>query len=97
MEHIQVEIPKLYGDHHTAVIQQALGQVSGVMQVWISPARRQVKVAYNPQQVDAETIIQRLARAGYQPRNGSDVQAGRGKDPAWAGLDLRLTQTYPDS
>ena len=33
MECIQVEIPRLYGDHQTAAIQQALAQVTGIQKV----------------------------------------------------------------
>ena len=94
MECIQVEIPRLYGDHQTAAIQQALAQVSGIQQVWASPARRQVKVNFDPEKVDAETIVHRLARAGYPVRNGQAGEEDHRKDPGWAKLELRMTQTY---
>ena len=94
MECIQVEIPRLYGDHQTAAIQQALAQVPGIQQVWASPARRQVKVEFDPEKVDSETIVHRLARAGFPVRNGQVGDEDHRKDPGWAKLELRVTQTY---
>ncbi len=94
MDCIQVEIPTYYGDHQTAAIQQALAQVSGIQQVWASPARRQVKVNFDPEQADAETIVHRLARAGYPVRNGQVDDADHRKDPGWAKMELRMTQTH---
>ncbi len=94
MEEFQVEIPKLFGDHHATAVQQALAQVPGIEQVWVSPARHLVKVRYDPDKVDVDTIVHRLARAGYPIRNGQDDPSDHHKDPAWSKLDLRMTQTY---
>lgn len=94
MERIQVEIPRLYGDHHATAVRQVLAQVPGIQQVWTSPARRQVKVDFDPEQVDAETIAHRLARAGYPVRNGQVDAEDHRKDPGWATLEQRMTQTY---
>jgi hypothetical protein len=47
--------------------------------------------------VSAETILTRLAERGYLAQNGhrrAEQSAGR-KDPAWAQLELRMTQTHP--
>ena len=94
MECIQVEIPRLYGDHHATAVRQALADVSGIQQVWTSPARRQLKVDFDPDTVDAETIVRRLTRAGYPVRNGQVGEEDHRKDPSWAQLELRMTQTY---
>ena len=94
MEEFQVEIPKLFGDHHAIAVKQALAQVPGIEQVWVSPARHLVKVLYDPDKVDVDTIVHRLARAGYPIRNGQDDPSDHHKDPAWSKLDLRMTQTY---
>jgi excisionase family DNA binding protein len=94
MEEFQVEIPKLFGDHHATAVQQALAQVPGIEQVWVSPARHLVKVRYDPDKVDVDTIVHRLGRAGFPIRNGHDDPSDHHRDPAWSKLDLRMTQTY---
>lgn len=97
MEEIQLKIPRLYGDHHTIAIHQALAQLPGLQQIWVSPATHQVRVSFDPAQIDAEAIITRLTRAGYP--NGSQQldRADHQKDPAWAKLSLRMTQTYTNA
>ena len=94
MEEIQVKIPKLYGDHHTIAVHQALAQLPGLQQVWASPANHQVRISFDPNQVEAKAIVTRLARAGYPIRNGQIDDEDHCKDPAWAKLSLRMTQTY---
>jgi hypothetical protein len=96
MKTITVDIPRLYGDHHTTAVQQALSQEPGIQEVWASAASRQVWITFNPEKIQAEDIIVRLAEAGYPTQNGTSAppQMEGVKDPAWAELDLRMTQTY---
>lgn len=95
VETIRLEIPKLYADHHTLAVRQALAGVPGVQDVWVSAAAREVQIAFDPEMTQAETLTAKLAEAGYPTRNGHEARASGAvsKDPAWAKLDLRVTQT----
>jgi excisionase family DNA binding protein len=97
METMTVAIPKMYGDHHVQAVHQALAGLAGIQQVWASAAGRQLRVTYDPERVAPTTILVRLAEAGYPPKNGELPQAGAlgHKDPAWAQLGLRMTETHP--
>jgi excisionase family DNA binding protein len=94
MEEFEVEVPGLYGDHHATAVQQALAHVAGIVQVWASPAHHLVRVTFDPEQIAADAIVHRLARAGYLTRNGHAETVDHHKDPAWSALNLRMTQTY---
>ncbi len=94
MEEFEVEVPGLYGDHHTTAVQQVLAQVPGIKQVWASPAHHLIKVSFDPDQVGADAIVHRLARAGFATSDRQADTIDPHKDPAWSALDLRMTQTY---
>ena len=97
VETTTVEIPKLYGDHHTAAVHHLLFQVPGIQDVWASAASHQVRITFDPALIQPEEIVTRLAKAGYPIRNGQSVPTvfPHHKDPAWAKMGLRMTQTYP--
>jgi excisionase family DNA binding protein len=92
---ITVEIPRLYGDHHTTAVRQALSQLPGVQEVWASAASKQVWVTFDPDLIQSEDVIGRLAEAGYPTQNGAYAQTVPAvrRDPAWAKQELRMTQT----
>lgn len=96
VETILIEVPGMYGDHHTSRVLQALAQLPGVENVWASAASKQVQVTFNPEAICPEQIMARLADAGYPTHNGQALQpiSSIRKDPAWAKLELRMTQTY---
>ncbi len=97
METITTEIPRLYGDHHVNAVHQILAALTGVHDVQASAATHQLTVGFDPELVSAETILTQLADRGYPPQNGhGHAEKGDGhKDPAWAQLALRMTQTHP--
>lgn len=97
METMTIEIPKLYGDHHVQAVHQALAGLSGIQNIWASAAERQVRVVYDPEKVAPASILGRLAEAGLPSKNGDSlsVAGSSHKDPAWAQLGLRVTQTHP--
>lgn len=96
VETMRLEIPRLYGDHHTIAVRQALAQLAGVRQVWASAAQHEVQVSYDPALTGPAAIEAQLAKAGYPAHDGAEdgpVPAMH-KDPAWAALGLRMTQTH---
>ncbi|MBW7884726.1 MAG: helix-turn-helix domain-containing protein [Caldilineaceae bacterium] len=97
VQSIVLAIPQMYGDHHTSAVHRILAQLPGVQEVWASAARRQVKVTFDPDQVSAETIGARLEEAGYSPGLGQSPPAtpSSQKDPVWAKMGVRMTQTHP--
>lgn len=96
VETMTIDIPKMYGDHHTSAVHQALAPLAGIKSILASTASRQVQVGFDPAQIQGDAIIAALAEAGYPPRNGYNALAGPSirKDPAWDKLGLRMTQTY---
>jgi excisionase family DNA binding protein len=96
VETITLEIPRLYGDHHTSAVHQALAQLPGVGKVWASAAQRKVQISFDPALTEPAEIAAHLAKAGYPTREGVEVSVASPtrKDPAWAELGLRMTETY---
>jgi excisionase family DNA binding protein len=97
METMTAEIPRLYGDHHVNAVHQVLAELAGVHAVWASAATRRLTVIFDPELLSHEAILARLAERGYPTQNGH-AYAEKGehhKDPAWAQLGLRMTQTHP--
>jgi len=97
VETIRLEIPRLYGDHHTIAVRQALAQLAGIRQVWASAALHEVQVSFDPAATGPAAIEAQLAKAGYPAHDGSEAgpASAMHKDPAWAASSLRMTQTYP--
>ena len=92
---IILDIPKLYGDHHVAPIQQLLANRPGVEKVWITPAHRQVYVNFTPDKVGEAQIRAWLVEGGYPPADTpTPVPARPIKDLGWDTTALRMTQTH---
>jgi excisionase family DNA binding protein len=96
VETVTLEIPRLYGDHHTSAVHQALAQLPGIGKVWASAAQHRVQILFDPAVTDAATIAAHLAKAGYPLRGDGEAgsPSATRKDPAWAELGLRMTDTY---
>jgi copper chaperone CopZ len=65
MERLVMNIPALYGDHHTTAVRRLLEPMDGVAEIHASPAARQLVVKYYPTVVSREEIIKALADEGY--------------------------------
>ena len=65
MERLVMNIPALYGDHHTSAIRKLLEPMEGVAEIFASPAARQLVVKYYPTVVSHEEIVEKLASEGY--------------------------------
>lgn len=94
-----LHIPRLYGDHHVAPVQQALANRPGIEEVLVSPAHRQVRVDFAPEAVDEAQIHAWLTEAGYAPRQPQPPlpvpeAPPVNKDFAWDRTSLRMTQTF---
>jgi len=96
VETVTLEIPGLYGDHHTSTVRQALAQLAGIDSVWASAALHRVQITFDPTVIDRAEIAAHLAKAGYPVRDDTETGAPSAvhKDPAWAELGLRMTDTY---
>ncbi len=95
---IILNIPRLYGDHHVAPIQQALANRPGIETLLVSPAHRQVRVDFAPEEVSHEQILAWLTDAGYPPKDLlpplPEVEHPTvAKDLAWDHTAVRMTQT----
>ncbi len=65
MERLVMNIPALYGDHHTSAIRKLLEPMEGVAEVFASPASRRLVIKYYPTVVTEEEIVSKLNGEGY--------------------------------
>jgi copper chaperone CopZ len=65
MERLVMNIPALYGDHHTSAVRRLLEPMEGVAEIFASPASRQLVVKYYPTVVTQEEIVTKLEAEGY--------------------------------
>ena len=89
----------MYSDHHVLRARAALTALRGVQDVVASAAFHSMAVTFDPALIGAEQIHRALAEAGYPVE--VDGQAGiplvpvggRGVDPAWDRLGVRISHT----
>jgi copper chaperone CopZ len=65
METLTIDLPTMYGDHHTVEVRRILINLPGVEEVYASSAFRMVRVRVDPAQVNEATIRSKLSEAGY--------------------------------
>lgn len=100
MEKVQFNVPRLWADHHTLKVRNALTQVAGVQEVVASSAFRMVIVTFDPALTSSAALAAVLHTAGYPVAEGAGevvaqpvpVADGR-KDPAWDRLGFRVART----
>jgi copper chaperone CopZ len=73
MEKVVFGIPKLWADHHTLAVREALGQVAGVEDVTASALYKDVIIQYDPASVSTDVLASALAEAGYQVEAGLEL------------------------
>jgi copper chaperone CopZ len=97
MEKAVLEVPTLWADHHVLKVRDALTNLEGVEDVYASSAWKQVLVSYDSAKTDPATIEKALAGAGYPVGEGEmpvlALPGTRLRDPQWAVLGLRMTET----
>ncbi|MBI3960334.1 MAG: helix-turn-helix domain-containing protein [Chloroflexi bacterium] len=99
LKSLDLTIARMYGDHHTLAVQQTLHQLPGIDSVRTNTARRQVHIDFDEEVTSKADILAQLESAGYPTHNGGQAIPldKTHKDPAWARLSLRMTQTHPTS
>jgi copper chaperone CopZ len=65
MERLVMNIPALYGDHHTSAVRKLLEPMEGIAEILASPASHKLVVKYYPTVVTEEEIVSKLAGQGY--------------------------------
>lgn len=65
MEKLVLNIPTIYGDHHTTAVKDILARLDGVQDSYVSSAFQQVSVSFDPKKVNPEAIRKALAEMGY--------------------------------
>ena len=66
-QHITLQLPTMYGDHHTSKVRQILAALPGVKNVIASSAQQKVKVTFDSAQITAKAIASALAANGFPP------------------------------
>jgi copper chaperone CopZ len=65
MDKLVLNIPTIYGDHHTTAVKDILAKLDGVADTYVSSAFQQVSVNFDPKKVTPEAIREALATQGY--------------------------------
>lgn len=99
METLTLTIPKMYGDHHVSAVHRALAEIPGIADVWASAASKQLQITYDTEVIQPQEVEARLDEAGYSTVDGHSAPTvpSHHKDPAWAKMAVRMTQTHPSS
>lgn len=96
MEKVTFSIPAMWADHHVLDVRQALAQVNGVKEVLASAMYKDVLITYDPATVDADTLSNALAEAGYRIAAAPQFPAHpeRTDDKSdWFQFQERITET----
>jgi copper chaperone CopZ len=92
-----LDVPTLWADHHVLKVRDALTNLEGIKDVYASSAWKQVLVTYNSKKTKKADIEKALADAGYPVGKGElpvlALPGTRLRDPQWAVLGLRMTET----
>jgi len=89
MSKVVLEVPTLWADHHVLKVRDALVNLEGVNDVYVSSAWKQVLVAYDDSKTDQSAVEKALADAGLAicavTRNGERWTCGRLRPiaPTW--------------
>jgi len=97
MKKVVLDIPILWADHHVLKVRDALVNLEGVEEVFASSGWKQVLVTYNGTKTSQATMEKALAEAGYPVGEGEmpvlALPGARLRDPQWADMSLRMTET----
>src|SRR3989304_247575 len=66
-QHITLQLPTMYGDHHTSKVRQILAALPGVKNVIASSAQQKVKVTFDSGQTAPERAGAARAATGSPP------------------------------
>jgi len=97
MTKVVLDVPTLWADHHALKVRDALVNLEGVDGVYASSGWKQVLVDYNNRKIKRADLEKALAEAGYPVGEGEmpvlALPGTRLRDPQWAVLGLRMTET----
>jgi len=66
-ESITLQLPTMYGDHHTSKVRQILTALAGVKTAYASSAQQKVRVTFDSGQITIDAIMEVLAKDGFAP------------------------------
>ena len=95
MEKMELNVPKMWADHHVLKVREVLAALDGVAGIYASSAWKQVMVEYDPAKVDDAAIVEALVGAGYATDEKLELEGKRlsAGDPKWDELGVRVTRT----
>ena len=92
-----LDVPTLWADHHVLKVRDALTNLKGVEDVYVSSAWRQVLVNYNNRKIKRADLEKALTKAGYPVGEGEVpvlvLPTELRRDPQWEVLGSRMTET----
>jgi len=77
MEKKSFELPAMYADHHVVEVRRLLLEIPGVQDVYASSAFQVADVTFDPDQVSADELAEKLSEAGYLGEFSVVAEAGK--------------------
>jgi hypothetical protein len=97
MEQLILDVPTLYADHHVLKVREALVELEGIEELYVSSSWKQLMLSYDPKKIKPEKIEKTLTELGYPPGEGETpilVESSAIKrDPQWEDSGSRVTET----
>ena len=95
MKELTLTVPAIWADHHVIAVHKTLAGTPGIAAVQASARDFTLRVAFDPDTIAAETILAKLAAAGYV--EGAAPGAGEATIPGttWGAGSPRVTTTNP--
>lgn len=69
-----IKVTDMTCDHCVQTIKKAVGETAGVKQIDVNLQKKQVSVEFDESQTDLETIIAKIADAGYEVEDQSESE-----------------------
>ncbi len=80
MEKLSLALPSMFGDHHVTEVRRVVGALPGIGEIYASSSFQLLDLAYDPQVISPEKIMDELRRHGYLDDYLAPVEIH--KDPA---------------
>jgi len=65
MKTFQIELPKMFGDHHVIAVRKILLELPGIDEVYASSSFQTLQLSYDQEKLSEEEILAKLEETGY--------------------------------
>ena len=97
MKTFQIELPKMFGDHHVIAVRKILLELPGIDEVYASSSFQTLQLSYDQEKLSEEEILAKLEETGYlgemQTPQESNSPASENRDKK----DFRHTAAFENT